>query len=419
MPIVNRQYQLASWKRPVSRTRLAADMPRVLILTREIPQSVNAGSQQLFRVLQGYPADKLLVVGPPVPAGASKLPCRYETFVPRIERWVSTRWHEQVNLANALGLVPDYSRRAIDRLVGDFQPEVVLTVMDLFSTYKIAWRYAKDRNIPMVTLTMDDPMHFQKVAPWAKGLQASAVSRIYRDASVSLGVSREMSAWIGSEFGKKTETFYFGPPDGLAPRDPALNRNLRIPGRLTVGFAGSLHFYGREMQRLMHAFEETGSKLHFYGQETCDLPRSPALINRGLFPIEKLWGAVQSECDALLLPYPGDGWLENVFRTHFPTKLSEYIWQGMPVIMTGPPYATGLRWGIDHPQACIALVEPSVADMAETLRRLRDDADVRARLGAAALTAGEAEFDPKKIREKFWGLLRSAGSESYSRVVGA
>ena len=62
------------------------------------------------------------------------------------------------------------------------------------------------------------------------------------------------------------------------------------------------------------------------------------------------------ECDALLLPYPGGGWLENVFRTHFPTKVSEYMWQGMPVIFTGPAYATGLRWGIEHPAACVALM---------------------------------------------------------------
>jgi glycosyltransferase involved in cell wall biosynthesis len=401
MPVVNRQ--------------LVADFPRALILTREIPQSVNAGSQQLFRVLQDYPADRLLVVGPPVPAGASKLPCRYETFVPRVERWVSTRLHEQVNLANALGVIPDYSRCRIDRLVGDFRPDVVLTVMDLFSTYKIAWRYARDRGLPLVTLTMDDPMHFQKVAPWAKDLQARAVRRIYQDAAVSLGVSREMSAWIGSEFGKKTYTFYFGPPDGISPRNPELNRSLRVPGQLTVGFAGSLHFYGREMQRLMPAFEQTGSKLHFYGQETSDLPRSSALINRGLLPIDRLWAVVQAECDVLLLPYPGGGWLENVFRTHFPTKLSEYMWQGMPVMITGPAYATGLLWGLDHPKACVALVAPTCEEMAAQLVALRDDPVERERLGMAALTSAKTEFDPVKIREQFWNFMRAAARSGGDR----
>jgi glycosyltransferase involved in cell wall biosynthesis len=385
-------------------------LPRVLLLTREIPQSVNAGSQQLFRVLQGYPSEMLLVVGPSVPAGAERLSCRYETFVPKADRWVSTRLHKHVNLGNALGLIPDYSRRQIDRLVGDFEPEVIVTVMDLFSFYKIASRYARDRSVPLVTLTMDDPMHFQKVASWARPVQKRAVRRIYESAALSLGVSREMAEWIGVEFGKPTETFYFGPPDGMRPRAPEINHSLRNPSHLTVGFAGSLHFYWRELQRLMPAFEQTGAKLNFYGPETIELPRSKAMVNRGVWPIDQLWDVVQAECDALLLGYPGGGWLENVFRTHFPTKVSEYMWQGMPVLFTGPAYATGLRWGLEHPEACIALVEPNIEEFASRLVSLREDAALRMRLGQGALEAARSEFDPARIRERFWQLLSAAAS---------
>lgn len=377
-----------------------ASLPRVLVLTREIPQSVNAGSQQLFRVFKDYPADRLLVVGPEVPAGAERLPCRYETFVPKIDRWVNTRLHQWVNLANALDLVPDKSGRRLEQLVGDFQPDVVFTVMDLFSFYKTASRYARKHGIPLVTLTMDDPMHFQKVARWAKPLQKKAVKRIYRDAKLSLGVSREMATWIGEEFGKPTQTFYFGPPDGLAPRRQDANSTLRDPEHLTIGFAGSLHFYGRELQRWMPAFEQTGAKLHFYGQRTSDLQASSALVDRGLWPIDELWGVVQRECDALILPYPSD-WLANVFRTHFPTKLSEYLWQGMPVLITGPAYATGVRWGLDHPQACATMIAPSHDDMVNVLQGLRDDSERRVHLGRMAAAVAAKEFDPTSIRQAF------------------
>lgn len=408
--------QLRSQDKNVDRKHAIGDssssshLPRVVILTREIPQSVNAGSQQLFRVLKDYPADRLLVVGPAVPAGAERLRCRYKTFVPKIERYVNTRLHKWVNLANAIGLAPDESGSRVDQLVDDFRPDVVFTVMDLFSFYKTAWRYARRHRIPLVTLTMDDPMHFQKVASWARPWQKRAVRRIYKSATLSLGVSREMAAWIGEEFGKRTETFYFGPPDGMRPRAPETNRSLRNPSHLTVGFAGSLHFYGRELQRLMPAFEQTGAKLNFYGPETIELPRSKALVNRGVWPIDQLWDVVQAECDALLLGYPGGGWLENVFRTHFPTKVSEYMWQGMPVLFTGPAYATGLRWGLDHPEACIALVEPAIEEFASRLVSLREDAALRMRLGQGALETARSEFDPARIRERFWQLLSAAAS---------
>jgi glycosyltransferase involved in cell wall biosynthesis len=383
-------------------------LPRVLVLTREIPQSVYAGSQQLFRVFKDYPADRLLVVGPEVPAGAERLPCRYETFVPRIDRWVNTRLHEWMNLANAIGVVPDESGRRIDQVVGDFRPDVVFTVMDLFSFYTTAWRYARKHRIPLVTLTMDDPMHFQKVAGWAKPLQKKAVKRIYDAARLSLGVSREMTSWIREEFGKPTETFYFGPPDGLRPREPETNKSLRNPPTLTVGFTGSLHFYGRELSRLLPGFEQAGARLHFYGTKTKDLPASPAVVDRGQWPIEKLWDIVQQECDALILPYPGNGWLENVFRTHFPTKLSEYLWQGLPLLITGPRYATGLRWGLDHPHACMALSEPSVAQVADILTRWRGDAAERVRMGEAAAAVACQDFDPGKIRQSFVRAIANA-----------
>ena len=52
--------------------------PKVLFFTSEIPQSVNAGSMQLFRTLQGYPGDRLMVLGMPPERDAQLLPCRYE-----------------------------------------------------------------------------------------------------------------------------------------------------------------------------------------------------------------------------------------------------------------------------------------------------------------------------------------------------
>ena len=396
----------------ISQDELLLMLPRLLVLTREIPQSVYAGSQQLFRVFKDYPADRLLVVGPEVPAGAERLPCRYETFVPKIDRWVNTRLHQWVNLANALDLVPEEADHRLEQLVADFRPDVVFTVMDMFSFYKTAARYARKRGIPLVTLTMDDPMHFQKVARWVKPLQRKAVKRIYRDAKLSLGVSREMATWITEEFGKRTEAFYFGPPDNLHPRPAEANLALRNPGRLTVGFAGGLHFYGRELQRLVPAFEKTGSVLNFYGQKIREFPVSPAVVDRGSWSIDKLWPVVQEECDALLLPYPGGGWLENVFRTHFPTKLSEYLWQGMPVLVTGPAYATGLRWAADHQSGCVALTDPAIGEFAGVLVGLRDNADRRVALGRAAADLARRYFEPQTVRAKFREFLVSAAGSA-------
>ena len=124
---------------------------------------------------------------------------------------------------------------------------------------------------------------------------------------------------------------------------------------------------------------------------------------------------VQKECDALLLPYPGGGWLENVFRTHFPTKLSEYLWQGMPVMVTGPAYATGLRWAADHPDGCVAPTDPTVEEFSAILRSLRDDADRRVALGGGAADLARRYFEPQVVRTKFREYLVRATEGARSR----
>jgi len=51
-------------------------LKNVLILSEQIPHSVSAGNIQMLRLFSDYPADRLLVIGPPVPDGAKKLGCR-------------------------------------------------------------------------------------------------------------------------------------------------------------------------------------------------------------------------------------------------------------------------------------------------------------------------------------------------------
>ena len=57
---------------------MTESFPRILFCTWEIPQSVYAGSMQLYRVMQGYPGDRLMVLGNAPAPGAQLLPCRYE-----------------------------------------------------------------------------------------------------------------------------------------------------------------------------------------------------------------------------------------------------------------------------------------------------------------------------------------------------
>lgn len=384
------------------------DLPRVLFCTYEIPQSVNAGSMQLFRALQGYPGDRLLILGNAPEPTARLLPARYETLRLLTYRLTCTRFRDWAAGLNALDLFPEPNLARSVALAREFRPDVIVTVMDKLSFYKHAWALARRLRVPLLTITMDDPQTFERAARPFESAFERLLRRIYAGTSLSLGVSREMCAYLGGKFGRESELFHFGPPEGMVPADPAACAQLKRPDSLTLGYAGSMSLgYGAGLRAILPVLEECGVRVVVYTKDR-DVVQHPALENRGFLPVEELWPAVQRECDAVLLPYSHGEDIARVYRTHFPTKLSEYCWLGLPILVTGPAYATGWRWAARHPEAALCASEPE--GLRTVLARLRKDAASRVNLATEAVRLGREQFDPVRIRARFADLLRRAAA---------
>jgi hypothetical protein len=384
------------------------DHPRLLFVTSEIPQTRNAGSMQLYRALQGYPGDRIRVIGMPLEEGAKGLPCEYRTRRLFTYRLVNTRFRKWATGLNALDLWPEPGLSRTIAMLEGFKPDLVVTVMDKLSYYKHAWKVAQRLVAGLVTISMDDPQTFEVTNPLFQGAFDRLLSRLYQSTALSLGVSQEMSAYIQTQFGKASETFYFGPPDGLKVRAAAESLRLRDPGRLTLAFAGTMSLGYREgIIALLPALEAANARLHVYSRPF-DLIEHPCVINRGFLAPEALWPVIQDECDAVLLPYAYDGDILRVYRTHFPTKLSEYCWTGMPMLLSGPEIATGVRWGMRHPGAALVVTDPGSPECAATLESLRTDHALRERLAYGSASVAAGEFDPGAVRLRFAEMMRKA-----------
>jgi len=378
------------------------ELPRVLFFTSEIPQSVNAGSMQLYRVLQGYPGEKLMVMGFSPEKDAQLLPCRYETVKLLTYRLACTRLRHWMSGLNALNTAWEPQLGRSEKMAREFRPDVVVTVMDKLSYYKQAWALARRLKVPLMTITMDDPEIFETAHPMLVWAQKRLLRKIYDYASLSLGVSREMGEYLEREFGKKSEVFYFPPAEGIRPRPPEQSKSLKRKGQLTLGYAGSLGLgYEQGIQALLPALEATNTILQIYTRDQHCVPAHPLAINRGFHPPEKLWPLVQAECDVLLLPYAPAGRMTRLYRTHFPTKLSEYCWVGMPILVTGPEDATGFRWAERHREAAITANCHTEKILGPVLKKLALEGEWRAELAQGAAQAAETEFDPSKIRAEF------------------
>ena len=138
------------------------------------------------------------------------------------------------------------------------------------------------------------------------------------------------------------------------------------------------------------------------------LPASPALDSRSFLPVQELWRELLQTCDALLLPYPFDRAQSALYRTHYPTKLSEYYTLGLPVFLLGPGYATGIRWGLDHSGSALVVTSQDPKDWREALLRLKDDPALRAQLAAGAQRIAAASFAPAASHREFHQALARA-----------
>lgn len=380
-------------------------MRRVAVITSETPNSLYAGSMQLLRVFAGCPAENLIVLGPEPPSGARLLACPYRKLTFPIMRGRNTRFHREAMSLVLLSRFFRVSPRHVAKLLGDFQPEVVFTVMDNFSHYYTAYEYAGSAGLPLITITMDEPDSFEKILPALKPMQKRKIAEVYRYAERNLCVSRQMTTHIATTYECKTETFYFGPPDSVAPRASAESRHLRREGHLVLGFAGSLGYgYGETLERISSHLDGSGVVVRIYSR---DKPRwsAPNMEYAGCLPSEELWSRFKEECDASLLVYNFDYHESRLYRTHFPTKLSEYAWLGMPMVMVGPEYATGIIWGLEHPQTALVESSAGMEALRSKVTALYLDPDLRFNSAKAAARLAQHEFEPTSIRREFHKIL--------------
>ena len=395
--------------------------PRLLVLSDEGPQTCSAGGIQLYRLLHHYSSSSLFVVSRSEPPRAQRLACEYRTLRTPWHRFEQSRLHRWKRSLRAFGLVPPVFAGQVDRLLGGFSPELVLCVMQHACYYETAWRFARARRLPLVVVVHDVNEQFEPVLPLAAHAVRRRDGAFYRFASRRLCVSPEMERLCRERYGVPGDVLYPIRGGDLLPRPVAEAGALKRPPGLTLGFVGNLNYgYGDELLRLCSSLRSSGTRLVIFssppGASCSALLEARDIVDfRGFAPAEQAWAAVKSECDAVILPYPNPaGRMEALYRFHFPSKLPEYLALGIPVIVTGPDYATGVSWALNNPGSAVAWTGVDPLGLARLLIDLRDNSELRLRLADGALSAGASAFDPACIEAEFRRHL----IEAASRVPG-
>jgi glycosyltransferase involved in cell wall biosynthesis len=401
---------------PVRQTlREAVLAPRILLFSDEGPNLRSAGGILLYRLLDSYPRDLLRVIERDADSARGHLDCRYDSLVMPWRRFEQSRFNRWKRSLRGFGLVPPVPMQEVDDLLSGFKPNIILCVMQHAAYYDAAWRYAFRHQLPLVIIVHDVNEQFEPVLPWALGAARRRDGDFYRYAARRLCVSPEMEDLCAELYGVRGEVLYPNRSEDLHPRPFDDAASLKSQGRLTVGFVGNLNYgYGDELLRLLPAFRSSGSRLIAFSQppgKSCAalLDAKDCFEFRGFVPSRDAWNAIQSDCDVVILPYPNPASsMERLYRHHFPSKLPEYLALGMPVLVTGPEYATGVRWAQRHSEAVANYSGLDLQGISHLLERLRDEAAFRLRLTRAGFTAGNRDFDPLRIKSAFLEHLSNA-----------
>jgi hypothetical protein len=366
-----------------------SDLPKVLFLADEIPQSKNAGSIQFYRLFESYPADRLLVVGRTPSTGASILSCKYiELTYKFFDRWRLTRFSRWLADGEALGLIRYKMPTSVRSQIDAFNPDVVVTLMQLYMYYQSAYTYAKEKGKPLILFCHDDVEEFSNVHSFFRDMLIKRNAIIYQYAKRRLCISPQMVEAWEKKYGAKGEVMYPVPDHSITPRPIKYASNLRSPGRLTLGFAGSMAYgYAEGIRELIPALEETNTYLKIYNSPSKALPAnaSPNLEFCGYAATaNETWHRVKEECDAVILPYSCEARFRKLYETHFPSKLPEYLLLGIPTIIIGPSYATGVVWGISNKERVYVISEGDGKVLSDELINLKNDASLRISLSHLA-----------------------------------
>jgi hypothetical protein len=296
----------------------------------------------------------------------------------------------------------------LQKLVADFQPDAVVTLMQDSWYYELAARYARKHRLPLILFIHDLPHIFEPVSPLLKAMQRRRDEAIYSQAAIRFCVSPGMESWFHSQFGIRGDVLL--PPRSIIfpSQDPAKCTTLKQEGRLTLGFAGGLHYgYGEQILALVPVLRATNSRMELFGPTPSGklrtlLDETDVLYFHGYSPTpEEAWSKLIERCDALILPYlnpPGEHHLQ--YQTHFPSKLGDMLSTGLPLLVCGPPDASGVSWFEQALDAAGIMTSTKASDLVTLIEKLRDDNEFRVRLATRAQEYSQ-KFDANGIQNSF------------------
>jgi hypothetical protein len=388
-------------------------LPRLLYLGDVPVEADMQGSALLYRLFASYPCEKLLIAeGLRISAAGRRIKqVEYRQYKPIWHRPLLTRVHHYT--APIATLCAPIGGNAVSRIVHDFRPQAVITVVGGY-VWQTAAAYAERAGLPMHLIVHDDwpnvENHFAPEARWKDG----HLRRWYPMAASRLCVSPAMAEEYCRRYGAAADVLYPSRA-GDCPTftEPAKTLNSHC-APFTVAFAGSIYpEYARALQRLAIVLQRLSGRVIVYGRgadkDNCPFLREPNIELRGMLSSLALIRECRHEAHAMFVPMSYRERDRINAELSFPSKLTDMTAIGLPLVIDGPPYCSAVRWASDNPGVAEIVTDEGVDALATAIARLQDPG-YRLRLAREAMYQGQRYFAPSRAVSLLYERLRQGAA---------
>jgi glycosyltransferase involved in cell wall biosynthesis len=387
-------------------------LPRLVYLGDVPVESSYHGSALLFRLLQDYPPERLLVLETtPWPSRPDRrLPgVKYAPFPIRWGKLLKSRFAGIYGSWIARRATADHPKMA--RLIRDFQPEAVMTVAQGY-TWLTAAAFAEAHHVPLHLVLHDDWLlgliASRRLQPWAH----RELGHYYRAAHSRLCVSPAMRERYRSHYGAEGSVLYPSrAKDCPAAEAPAARLRENLGRGPVFAYAGSINYpgYVTALRLLAEILQPLGGKLLLYGQQSQMEKLAGANVEwRGLLSSADLIADLRREADAMFVPMSFAPEDRPNMEISFPSKLTDSTAVGLPLLIYGPEYCSAVRWVRENPDAAEMVDTENREALAAAVGRLAQDPERRVRLAERALELGQRYFSHGAATRIFFDALRAA-----------
>jgi glycosyltransferase involved in cell wall biosynthesis len=297
--------------------------------------------------------------------------------------------------------------------INEFSPDIIYTQLSSLELIRFISMLHKEIKKPLVIHIMDDwpititnNQKFFFKFYWAQ-LINKELKLLFNKTNVLLSISESMSEEYKGRYGRIFVPFH-NPIDlknwqSEIEKDYSLNGNFKIlyAGRIGTGLQNCL----LDVAYAINSLINKGLKIEFQIQATNVDPilevlgkfnfvtlRSPAPY----FQLPQIF----STADLLLLPNDFDKKSVSFLRYSMPTKASEYMVSGTPILVFSSAVTAVTRHALRHKWAYV-VSENSNEKLQNAITELYADQELRETLGSRAKEFALINFNSEKIRAHF------------------